>query len=121
MDGTGGVMTMPMHSGPGAMHSGPGAMHAGGGGAMHAGSGMPGQPFQRMMRPQMYARPNARNFQPRPGSEMAKQLEANPEATIAGQNVLFDGKRMRKAMHRKTVDYNSAVIQYMEVRTLQIV
>ena len=27
----------------------------------------------------------------------------------------FDGKRMRKAIHRKTVDYNSAVIKYVQV------
>lgn len=34
----------------------------------------------------------------------------------ASQNLMFDGKRMRKAVHRKTVDYNSSVIKYLEVR-----
>lgn len=31
------------------------------------------------------------------------------------QNVEFDGKRLRKAVTRKTVDYNSSVINYVEV------
>ena len=32
-------------------------------------------------------------------------------------NVQFDGKRMRKAVVRKTVDYNTSVIKYLEVCT----
>ena len=34
---------------------------------------------------------------------------------MASQGIMFDGKRMRKAVHRKTVDYNSAVVKYLEV------
>ncbi|XP_064611649.1 pre-mRNA 3' end processing protein WDR33-like [Liolophura sinensis] len=37
----------------------------------------------------------------------------------ASQNLMFDGKRMRKAVHRKTVDYNSSVIKYLENRVWQ--
>lgn len=29
----------------------------------------------------------------------------------------FDGKMLRKAMARKTVDYNPSIIRYLEVRT----
>ena len=32
---------------------------------------------------------------------------------LNGRN--FDGKRMRKAVHRKTVDYNSPLIHCIEV------
>lgn len=32
------------------------------------------------------------------------------------QSIEFDGKRLRKAVARKTVDYNTAVIEYLEVR-----
>lgn len=31
------------------------------------------------------------------------------------QSIEFDGKRLRKAVTRKTVDYNSSVIKYLEV------
>ncbi|KAK7093893.1 hypothetical protein V1264_007576 [Littorina saxatilis] len=34
-------------------------------------------------------------------------------------NPSFDGKRMRKAIHRKTVDYNPSVIHYLENRVFQ--
>ena len=30
-------------------------------------------------------------------------------------NPSFDGKRMRKAIHRKTIDYNPSMIHYLEV------
>ena len=32
------------------------------------------------------------------------------------QPITFDGKRMRKAVMRKTVDYNSSVVKQIEVR-----
>lgn len=38
---------------------------------------------------------------------------------MASQGIMFDGKRMRKAVHRKTVDYNSAVVKYLENRLYQ--
>lgn len=34
------------------------------------------------------------------------------------QPITFDGKRMRKAVMRKTVDYNSSVVKLIEVRQL---
>lgn len=34
------------------------------------------------------------------------------------QPITFDGKRMRKAVMRKTVDYNSSVVKQIEVRWL---
>ena len=49
--------------------------------------------------------PDARTLQPAPGEA------ASSDPT----NSLFDGKRMRKAVIRKTVDYNSAVVRYIEV------
>ena len=33
----------------------------------------------------------------------------------AMQQLTFDGKRMRKAVNRKTIDYNPSVIKYLEV------
>lgn len=33
----------------------------------------------------------------------------------AMQQLTFDGKRMRKAVNRKTIDYNPSVIRYLEV------
>lgn len=38
---------------------------------------------------------------------------------MASQGIMFDGKRMRKAVHRKTVDYNSSVVKYLENRLYQ--
>lgn len=35
----------------------------------------------------------------------------------AMQQLTFDGKRMRKAVNRKTIDYNPSVIRYLEVHT----
>lgn len=53
--------------------------------------------------------PDARTPQPAPGEA------ASSDPT----NSLFDGKRMRKAVIRKTVDYNSAVVKYIENRVWQ--
>jgi hypothetical protein len=36
-------------------------------------------------------------------------------AGIPGQGLTYDGKRMRKTMQRRTVDYNSSVIRFLEV------
>ncbi|KAH7955337.1 hypothetical protein HPB52_000372 [Rhipicephalus sanguineus] len=35
------------------------------------------------------------------------------------QSIEFDGKRLRKAVARKTVDYNAAVVEYLENRVWQ--
>ncbi len=32
------------------------------------------------------------------------------------QRMIFDGKRMRKPVQRRTVDYNSVMMQYLEVK-----
>ncbi|XP_014882124.1 pre-mRNA 3' end processing protein WDR33-like [Poecilia latipinna] len=37
----------------------------------------------------------------------------------AMQQLTFDGKRMRKAVNRKTIDYNPSVIRYLENRLWQ--
>ena len=57
------------------------------------------------------------NYQPQQNVAQPQQNPADPnkDPSQAGQVVMFDGKRMRKAVHRKTVDYNSAVIKYLEV------
>lgn len=44
-------------------------------------------------------------------------VQAPNAAGVPGQGVNYDGKRMRKNMQRRTVDYNSSVIRFLEVRT----
>jgi len=56
--------------------------------------------------------PKMGRFQRDSGPGQGGQMRTDP---ATGQVVMFDGKRMRKAVHRKTVDYNSAVVQYLEV------
>jgi len=34
-------------------------------------------------------------------------------------NIMYDGKRMRKAIHRKTVDYNPSILKYLQNRIWQ--
>jgi hypothetical protein len=36
-------------------------------------------------------------------------------ADFSRPNVIFDGKRMRKPVHRRTVDYSSTVVRYIQV------
>lgn len=95
----GGVATMPMGSGfqqPRKYFSMP-----------------PGQPHQNA---QHLQQPPRQNIQPQ---QNQIPLDPNKDPNQApGQVVMFDGKRMRKAVHRKTVDYNSAVIKYLEVMIL---
>ncbi|XP_061163198.1 pre-mRNA 3' end processing protein WDR33-like isoform X1 [Saccostrea echinata] len=76
-------------------------------------------PMQPMPTPgfQAFQRPNARTFQRR-GPQLDPKGGAQDGDNSAGP-VMFDGKRMRKAVHRKTVDYNSAVVQYLENRVWQ--
>lgn len=74
---------------------------------------IPMQPMQPPQGFQTFQRPNARTFQRRGPPSDAKG-GAQDGDTSTGP-VMFDGKRMRKAVHRKTVDYNSAVVQYLEV------
>lgn len=38
----------------------------------------------------------------------------------AMQQLTFDGKRMRKAVNRKTIDYNPSVIKYLEVSPVHL-
>lgn len=38
----------------------------------------------------------------------------------AMQQLTFDGKRMRKAVNRKTIDYNPSVIKYLEVSPVNV-
>uniref|UniRef100_A0A8W8K9P4 Pre-mRNA 3' end processing protein WDR33 n=1 Tax=Magallana gigas TaxID=29159 RepID=A0A8W8K9P4_MAGGI len=78
---------------------------------------IPMQPMQPPQGFQTFQRPNARTFQRRGPPSDAKG-GAQDGDTSTGP-VMFDGKRMRKAVHRKTVDYNSAVVQYLENRVWQ--
>lgn len=41
--------------------------------------------------------------------------QATVVAGVPGQGVFYDGKRMRKTMQRRTVDYNSSITRYLEV------
>ena len=45
-------------------------------------------------------------------------LKANGPQTSTATQGMFDGKRMRRAVYRKTVDYNTSVINYIEVRNV---
>uniref|UniRef100_UPI00358E2772 pre-mRNA 3' end processing protein WDR33-like isoform X2 n=1 Tax=Myxine glutinosa TaxID=7769 RepID=UPI00358E2772 len=36
-----------------------------------------------------------------------------------GQQITFDGKRMRRSVNRKTIDYNSSIVKYLENRVWQ--
>lgn len=44
-----------------------------------------------------------------------RQVSTNAPSGPQGQGLTYDGKRMRKAVQRRTVDYNSSVIRYLEV------
>lgn len=44
-----------------------------------------------------------------------RQVSTNAATGPQGQGLTYDGKRMRKAVQRRTVDYNSSVIRYLEV------
>ena len=45
----------------------------------------------------------------------AGQVAPGQAAGVPGQGLTYDGKRMRKTMQRRTVDYNSSVIRFLEV------
>ncbi|XP_076472222.1 uncharacterized protein LOC143301721 isoform X2 [Babylonia areolata] len=51
----------------------------------------------------------------RPDRDPKDQSDRNGDLN----NTSFDGKRMRKAIHRKTIDYNSSMIHYLENRVFQ--
>lgn len=77
---------------------------------------MPPKPnHQQLQKPPSYQQPQ-QNATQQPPSGVDPSKDPNQ---AAGQVVMFDGKRMRKAVHRKTVDYNSAVIKYIENRCWQ--
>lgn len=83
-------------------HHGRGHHHGGEGGHRHhhaggAGAGTPGQPF---FRPFV-------NFARGPGGLPMTQDD-------------FDGKRLRKSVMRKTVDYNAAIIRSLQVIYIHI-
>ncbi|KAJ1561977.1 WD repeat-containing protein 33, partial [Nowakowskiella sp. JEL0078] len=61
-------------------------------------------------------------FPPRPGyhryrhsQQIPSQQVFNQATAVARQAQLYDGKRMRKNIQRKTVDYNSTIIRHLEV------
>lgn len=46
-------------------------------------------------------------------------FQPRPAVPSAYQNAEFDGKRLRKAVARKTVDYNSSIVKMLESRVWQ--
>lgn len=58
-------------------------------------------------------------FAPKPTTTSPAQPATSAEDDKGfRQPITFDGKRMRKAVMRKTVDYNSSVVKQIEVRKL---
>jgi hypothetical protein len=55
------------------------------------------------------------------GTKPAMSNPVDPNSTdeqrmfMSRQPLVFDGKRMRKPVARKTIDYNSSVVRYLEV------
>lgn len=58
------------------------------------------------------AGPSGLNGMPGSGVQMGMQMQMPMQ--MMGE-VGFDGKMLRKAMARKTVDYNPSVVNYLEV------
>jgi len=44
---------------------------------------------------------------------------SNKNADDPLSGIMYDGKRMRKAIHRKTVDYNPSILKYLQNRVWQ--
>ena len=51
---------------------------------------------------------------PAPASSVQSSTDSQDDKVFR-QPITFDGKRMRKAVMRKTVDYNSSVVKQIEV------
>jgi len=65
--------------------------------------------------------PQGLKFAPKPATSSTVQPATTSESHVQDdkgfrQPITFDGKRMRKAVMRKTVDYNSSVVKQIEVR-----
>ena len=45
-------------------------------------------------------------------------LRPQGEGNVPFSKMVFDGKRMRKAIQRRTVDYNHSLTRWMQVRTM---
>ena len=50
----------------------------------------------------------------RPGHVFRPRFPKNNNADDP-MSPMYDGKRMRKAIHRKTVDYNPSILKYLQV------
>lgn len=73
--------------------------------------------FYRMQMPTYHKPPTS--TAPGPTAQPTVTAQSGPlrSQTVREQSgVTFDGKRMRKAVYRKTVDYNSTVVKYVQVR-----
>lgn len=64
-------------------------------------------------------------FEFRQGPSYGRTRDQNPNRTIGGFNPAhlsesrgFDGKRVRKAIQRRTIDYNSVIIRHLQHRVL---
>lgn len=58
-------------------------------------------------------------FQGPPQLQSRVHYKLNTFNSMQNQMITFDGKRMRRAVYRKTVDYNTSVINYLEKRVWQ--
>lgn len=73
------------------------------------------QNMPRFSSPPPGGRGGFRPFMPRDKSYSYGNPGARQQQMMNAQNVTYDGKRMRKAVYRKTVDYNSSAVNYLEV------
>ncbi|XP_050414809.1 pre-mRNA 3' end processing protein WDR33 isoform X2 [Patella vulgata] len=68
--------------------------------------------------PQNIASQQPQQQQQQPGKQQQYVSQVRQQL-IANQGMLFDGKRMRKSVNRKVVDYNSSVFNYIKNRVWQ--
>jgi hypothetical protein len=51
----------------------------------------------------------------RPQVKAQMHGQAQNQMMLTGPGANFNGKQIRKSIHRKTVDYNASVVKYLEV------
>ena len=64
--------------------------------------------------PRLDAGAQAPSFQRGGGYQFRPRFQ-NKNADDPMSGIMYDGKRMRKAIHRKTVDYNPSILKYLQV------
>ncbi|XP_019864967.1 pre-mRNA 3' end processing protein WDR33 isoform X2 [Aethina tumida] len=82
--------------------------------------GMPGGPNLSMPPPNMTGQGGYNNMNNRPGFRPFMNMSRPLPGALNNMTLEdFDGKRLRKSVMRKTVDYNSAIIKELECRVWQ--